>query len=192
MGAMAATSVPNPASKIRRISGNPSSSPLASWCFDTVWKFDQIAGSPITFVVESTKRWRSIVASSIAFEALPVYVTGMSAAPPRHSGAPALTCGNSPTTRLTSAARPCASPPWMNTVKTGVVTFGSPARPCRRRATTGFQGPASRRRRGSRSGGARTSRRLRGARARPRTPRACGAKRRRRGVPVTARPSDRA
>ena len=49
-GATAATTVPKAASRISRISGKPISSPCFSCCFDTVWKFDQTAASPITRV----------------------------------------------------------------------------------------------------------------------------------------------
>ena len=71
-GAAAATSVPKPASRISRMSGKPIDSPRASSFFETLWKFDQIAGSPITRVcavgVVCTSACRSRVASSIAFE----------------------------------------------------------------------------------------------------------------------------
>ena len=80
IGATAATTVPKPASRISRISGKPISSPRASCRFDTSWKFDQIAGSPITSVCRSrvciagvvrTSACLSCVASSIAFDDLP-------------------------------------------------------------------------------------------------------------------------
>jgi len=68
--------VPKPASRISRISGKPSSSPPASWRFDTSWKFDQIAGSPITRVCTAgrvcTSARRSRVAWSIALELSPL------------------------------------------------------------------------------------------------------------------------
>ena len=57
------------------MSGKPIASPRASCFFETPWKFDQIAGSPITRVctagVVRTSACRSCVASSIAFDELP-------------------------------------------------------------------------------------------------------------------------
>ena len=89
-GATAATSVPKPASRISRISGKPSVSPRASCFFETSWKFDQIAGSPITRVcaaaVVCTSARRRCVASSIAFELFPRYASGRNTALPRLNG----------------------------------------------------------------------------------------------------------
>ncbi len=70
-GAAAAARVPKAASRMRRMSGNPISSPRVSWCFAASSKFDQIAGSPITFVCASTSWRRSFVASSIEFDVAP-------------------------------------------------------------------------------------------------------------------------
>ena len=55
-GATAATTVPNAASRMSRISGKPIVSPRASCRFDTCWKFDQIAGSPSTRVCTAGAR----------------------------------------------------------------------------------------------------------------------------------------
>jgi hypothetical protein len=57
------------------MSGNPIASPRASCFFETSWKFDQMAGSPMTRVytagVVPTSARRRRVASSIAFDERP-------------------------------------------------------------------------------------------------------------------------
>ncbi len=57
------------------MSGNPIDSPRCNCCLDTVWKFDQIAGSPITRVCTSgavcTIACRSFVAASMDPDAAP-------------------------------------------------------------------------------------------------------------------------
>ena len=85
-GASAATTVPNAASRITSVSGNPSPSPTASWCLETSWKFDQIAGVPITRVLappsSETIARLSVVAKSIASWSFPRKRIGSSAARP--------------------------------------------------------------------------------------------------------------
>ena len=74
-GVPAATTVPNAATRMSRISGKPTASPRLSCCFDTCWKFDQTAGSPRTRVCTVAVVWtswrRRRVAMSIAFEVAP-------------------------------------------------------------------------------------------------------------------------
>ncbi len=74
-GAPAATTVPNAATRMSRISGKPTASLRLSCCFDTCWKFDHTAGSPRTRVCTVglvwTSAWRRRVAMSIEFEVAP-------------------------------------------------------------------------------------------------------------------------
>ena len=145
------------------MSGNPIVSPRASCFFETLWKFDQIAGSPITRVralgVVCTSALRSRVASSIALELFPRYASGTNTAFARANARPGRTFGCARTIRRTAATRTPGAGPGdehgeRRRDRVRPVRLEG-VRDLERRAA---RAPPSRRRRDSRSGGARTSR----------------------------------
>ena len=116
------------------MSGKPIASPRASCFFETSWKFDQIAGSPITRVctagVVRTSARRRRVASSIAFDdaaAVAEREERRAAAVEKHDRLRARRPASAAAMRRASRTRRATSAgvrPVTKTVKTGVCRLG--------------------------------------------------------------------